>query len=216
MFTGLIELVGTVRSLQVTGNAARLAVSGSFPGDRVAIGDSIAVNGVCLTVVSIQGDSFDFDASPETIARTSLKALKTGSSVNLERALRLDGRLGGHIVTGHVDCLATVEERREHSGNICFTFRLPDDHGRHVVDKGSITVDGISLTVNTAKGCLCTVNVIPHTAAETTLHERRPGDQVNIETDILAKYVEKLLQGGRTASGEGGLSLEVLARNGFL
>lgn len=216
MFTGLIEQVGKVCSLQVMGNAGRLAVTGRFPTGSVAIGDSIAVNGVCLTVVAMGGERYDFDASPETISRTSLKNLKPGSAVNLERALRLGDRLGGHIVSGHVDCVARVEERHESSGNIRFTFRLPVEHARHVVAKGSITVDGISLTVNDVKGVLCTVNVIPHTAAATTLQSRRVGDEVNIETDLLAKYVEKLLHGNNDSSGEGGLTLETLARNGFL
>lgn len=216
MFTGLIEQVGKVCSLQVMGNAGRLAVTGRFPTGSVAIGDSIAVNGVCLTVVAMDGERYDFDASPETISRTSLKNLKPGSAVNLERALRLGDRLGGHIVSGHVDCVARVEERHESLGNIRFTFRLPAEHARHVVAKGSITVDGISLTVNDVKGVLCSVNVIPHTAEATTLQSRRAGDEVNIETDLLAKYVEKLLHGNNDSSGEGGLTLETLARNGFL
>jgi riboflavin synthase len=193
-----------------------LIVAGNFPADGVAIGDSIAVNGVCLTVVAMTGGRYNFDASPETIGRTSLRNLKSGSVVNLERALRLGDRLGGHIVSGHVDCVARVEKRQESSGNIRFTFRLPVEHARHVVPKGSITIDGISLTVNEVKGPLCTVNVIPHTVSVTTLQGKRPGDEVNVETDILAKYVEKLLQGGQRSAEEDGLSLETLARNGFL
>jgi riboflavin synthase len=216
MFTGLIEQVGTVQGLQMTGDAGRLAVTGRFPAGSVAIGDSIAVNGVCLTVVAMSGDRYDFDVSAETIGRTGLKGLTTGSPVNLERALRLGDRLGGHIVTGHVDCVARVEERRERAGNICFTFRLPPDQARHMVAKGSVTIDGISLTVNEVRGALFSVNVIPHTAAVTTLQGRRPGDEVNIETDILAKYVERLLQGGKGAPEGEGLTLETLARNGFL
>lgn len=216
MFTGLIEQVGKVISLRTTGDAGRLTVAGNFPEDGVAIGDSIAVNGVCLTVVAKGGGRYDFDASPETISRTALKNLKPGSPVNLERALRLGDRLGGHIVSGHVDCVARVEERGERAGNICYTFRLPTGHAAYVVEKGSITVDGISLTVNSVRGSLCSVNVIPHTASASTLEGRRPGDEVNIETDILAKYVEKLLQRGRGGKDDGGVTVETLARNGFL
>lgn len=216
MFTGLIEQLGTVRSLRLAGDAGRLAVTASYAAGSVAIGDSIAVNGVCLTVVAMAGDLYEFDASAETIGRTGLKGLTAGAAVNLERALRLGDRLGGHIVTGHVDCVARVEERRELAGNIRFTFRLPPDHARHVVAKGSVTIDGISLTVNDVRGTLFSVNVIPHTAAVTTLRGRRPGDEVNIETDILAKYVERLLHRGETAAEGEGLTLETLARNGFL
>jgi riboflavin synthase len=216
MFTGMIEQLGKVCSLQVSGDAGRLTVTGDFPAGGVAIGDSIAVNGVCLTVVSLEGGRYEFDASPETIGCTTLKNLRPGSSVNLERALRVGDRLGGHIVTGHVDCVAQITERREISGNIRFGFRMPAEHARFVVEKGSITIDGISLTVNTVTGSLFTVNVIPHTASVTTLPGRRPGDEVNIETDILAKYVARLMNSGQGEIREGGLSFETLARNGFL
>lgn len=214
MFTGLIEVVGKLVQLDCAGSAARLAVAAAFPGDAVRLGDSIAINGVCLTVVTMEGGTFVFDVSPETLERTAFRGFKTGTPVNLERALRLSDRLGGHIVTGHVDCVATVAERREQSGNTVFTFRLSRDAARYVVAKGSITIDGISLTVNTATDEGFSVNIIPHTAVSTTLQFRKPGDEVNIETDILGKYVERLLTGKKERGT--GLTLELLAKNGFL
>ena len=215
MFTGLIEQVGSVAELRAGGDAARLTVRADYTADCVALGDSIAINGVCLTVVALGGGLYSFDASPETMQRTGFRTLKKGSPVNLERALRLSDRLGGHIVSGHVDCIALVESRRESSGSIVFSIRLPNEFARYVVAKGSVTIDGISLTVNSVSGNLFTVNVIPHTAAMTTLHSKRPGDEVNIETDILAKYVERLIS-DRDAGSSEGVSLETLAKNGFL
>jgi len=213
MFTGLIEVVGKVVQLDRAGSAGRLTVAAAFPGDAVQLGDSIAINGVCLTVVTLGGNTFVFDVSPETLERTAFRGFKPGTPVNLERALRLSDRLGGHIVTGHVDCVATIIERRELSGNTVFAFRLPRDSARYVVAKGSVTIDGISLTVNAVTGDGFSVNIIPHTAASTTLQFRKPGDDVNIETDILGKYVERLLAGQKEGTG---LTLELLAKNGFL
>jgi riboflavin synthase len=214
MFTGLIEVVGKVVQLDRAGSAGRLTVAAAFPGDAVRLGDSIAINGVCLTVVTLGGGTFAFDVSPETLERTAFRGFKPGMPVNLERALRLSDRLGGHIVTGHVDCVATIIERRELSSNTVFTFRLPRDSARYVVAKGSVTIDGISLTVNAVTGDGFSVNIIPHTAVSTTLQFRKPGDEVNIETDILGKYVERLLAGQKEAGT--GLTLELLAKNGFL
>ena len=215
MFTGLIETVGRVARLERVGGAARLTVAAGLPADGVALGDSIAVNGACLTVTAFGGGTFTFDVSPETMTQTTFRRLAGGAPVNLERALRLGDRLGGHIVTGHVDCTATVAERRESDGNIVLAFRLPPDLARLLVAKGSVAVDGVSLTVNGVTDDGFDVNVIPHTAAQTTLPRVRPGDEVNVETDILGKYVERLL-GGRGAGGAGGLTLELLAKSGFL
>jgi riboflavin synthase len=159
------------------------------------------------------GAGLEFDVSPETLDSSGLGRLSAGEPVNLERALRLSDRLGGHIVTGHIDCVATVAARREESGNSIFTFALPAASSRYVVAKGSVAVDGISLTVNSVSDSGFTINVIPHTAAMTTLRFRRPGDPVNIETDIIGRYVERLL-GGKPAAG-GGLSLQNLVENGF-
>ncbi|HEY6871586.1 MAG TPA: riboflavin synthase [Geobacteraceae bacterium] len=213
MFTGLIEAVGKVAGIERHGASARLAVEAPFPPAEIALGDSIAVNGVCLTVVEKGGGTFVFDTSPETVERTAFRRMNRGARVNLERALRLSDRLGGHIVTGHVDCVAVVTERREVSGNIVFAFRVPSEFGRYLAAKGSVAIDGISLTVNNVAADGFTVNVIPHTAAQTTLQERKAGDEVNIETDIIGKYLERLL----SAKGEGGgVTLDLLAKNGFL
>lgn len=215
MFTGLIEDVGRVVKLERHGSSAVLSVATTLPAEGFRLGDSVAVNGVCLTVVAIKGDSLSFDVSPETLDSSSLGRLVPGGRVNLERAMRLSDRLGGHIVTGHIDCVATVAGRREESGNIIFDFQLGEEKARYLVAKGSVAIDGISLTVNSVTKSGFSVNIIPHTAAMTTLHLRRPGDTVNIETDIIAKYVERLLGRGEGEKPQG-LSLETLARNGFL
>src|SRR5512140_1446525 len=164
MFTGLIEDVGKVARIERHGQSARLVVETSFPPAELNLGDSIAVNGVCLTVTDNNKGAAVFDVSPETIDRTGLRHLKSGSRVNLERALRLGDRLGGHIVTGHVDCVALVTKRQETAGNLVFTIRLPRGFVRFLVTKGSVTIDGISLTINDVADDCFTVNVIPHTA----------------------------------------------------
>lgn len=215
MFTGLIETVGTVARVERRGGAALLTVAATLPAAEVSLGDSIAVNGACLTVVARGEGTFTFDVSPETWAHTTFRHLAGGSPVNLERALRLADRLDGHIVTGHVDCVANVAERRETDGNIVFTFRLPPEHARHLVAKGSVAVDGVSLTVNSVSEDGFCVNIIPHTASRTTLHGRRQGEFVNIETDILGKYVERLFA-GRCTGRQDGVTLELLAKSGFL
>lgn len=213
MFTGLIEQTGKVARIERRGSSAILAVESSLPAEEITLGDSVAVNGICLTVVAKERGSLAFDVSPETLERTAFRRLRSGSKVNLERALRLGDRLGGHIVTGHVDCVATVMERREISGNIQFSFRVPRGAGRYIVEKGSVAIDGISLTVNISGDDTFTVNIIPHTAAQTTLQEKRPGDEVNIETDIIGKYVERLFPG---SGGGEGITLDILAKNGFM
>lgn len=216
MFTGLIEETGKIVGIERSGAAARLSVASALPVEEITLGESIAVSGVCLTVTAIKGAVLSFDVSPETLERSAFRELRGGFAVNLERALRLSDRLGGHLVSGHVDCIATVAERRELSGNVVFSFTLPREFCRYVVAKGSITVDGVSLTVNSVTVEGFSVNVIPHTANHTTLREKRVGDLVNIEVDILAKYVERLMSGPGELPGNTGLSLEKLARNGFL
>ena len=214
MFTGLIETVGELVSIERRGASGSLTVKTSLPLDEIAIGASIAVNGACLTAVRKGGGTITFDISPETIERTSFQNLKGGAPLNLERAMRLSDRLDGHLVSGHVDCVATVSGRREEAGNILFSFRFPAAFAKYVAAKGSVAVDGISLTVNSVGPDIFSVNVIPHTAARTTLHARRVGDQVNIETDLICRYLERLLAGKE--AGEGGVSLDLLAKNGFL
>lgn len=215
MFTGLIEEVGKVVKLEVTGAAGILTVAAGFPQDEVALGDSIAINGVCLTVTQKNAGTFGFDVSPETIERSALRSMKNGSPVNLERALPLSGRLDGHIVSGHVDCVATIGDRREISGNTVFFFRMAQEYLKYVAPKGSVAIDGISLTVNVVAEDGFTVNIIPHTTAHTTLKYRQVGDRVNIETDLLAKYVERLLT-GRGEAKSSGITLEFLAKSGFM
>jgi riboflavin synthase len=215
MFTGLIEDVGNVVRLERAGAGARLVASCALPFDGIRIGDSVAVNGACLTVVEKTAGNISFDVSPETVARTTLGKLRPGDNVNLERALCLGDRLGGHLVSGHVDCIAVMCASREESANRIISFRLPGTYSRYLIEKGSVAIDGISLTVNEVRGDVFSVNIIPHTAHETTLHLRRPGDEVNIETDLIGKYVERLL-GPAGERGRNDISMELLAKNGFL
>ena len=215
MFTGIVEDIGKVMRVEFRGQGKRLTLSVPLRLTDMQLGDSINVNGACLTVVEISGEVIHVDLSSETLQRSTLSDIKEGNSVNLERALRLSDRLGGHIVTGHVDCIARVEERREQSGAIVCSFRLlVPAMARYLVPKGSVAIDGISLTVNSVTGPAFSVTIIPHTASMTTLTDRKPGDQVNIETDIIGKYVERLLGEGRTSTG--GVTLDLLARNGFM
>jgi riboflavin synthase len=214
MFTGLIEDVGKVEKLERRGSSARLAITTALPAAGFLIGDSVAVNGACLTVTAIAGTLLSFDVSPETLDRSGLGRLTSGDLVNLERAMRLSDRLGGHIVTGHIDCVATVAERREESGNILFSFRTPSENLRYIIEKGSVAIDGISLTVNSVSPDGFSVNIIPHTAAMTTLRFKKPGSSVNIETDIIGKYVERLLAGAG-ARQSGGITMKKLMENGF-
>jgi riboflavin synthase len=217
MFTGLIQDVGTVRSLRRGGESARLSVATLLPMDDLLMGESIAVNGVCLTVVSFGGGSFEADLSPESLERSTLGDLAPGSPVNLERALRLCDRLGGHLVSGHVDGVATVSERRKDANAIRFSFRIPPALSRYLVEKGSIAIEGVSLTVNEVGPESFKIAVIPHTLAATTLKDIGPGCRVNIETDILGKYVERLLKGGgKDPSPSGGVDMHFLAKHGFL
>ncbi|MDD3293809.1 MAG: riboflavin synthase [Geobacteraceae bacterium] len=215
MFTGLIEDVGRVAALAPMGAGARLMVFTGLPLEDIRLGDSIAVNGVCLTVVESGEGLFSFDVSPETMERTTFRTLRPGAAVNLERALRIGDRLGGHLVSGHVDCIAVIRERRESSGNILFSFRLPGRFARYCIEKGSVAIDGISLTINSVSADGFSVNIIPHTGNRTTLSSRKPDDEVNIETDVIGKYVERLL-GGEHRDGGKGVSLELLAKSGFL
>lgn len=215
MFTGLIEDVGKVLKITNSGDSARLEVSTALPTEEIKMGDSVSVKGACLTVVGKSASMLAFDVSPETIERTAFSRLRPGHHVNLERALRLGDRLGGHIVSGHVDCVGSIVSRREVSGNLVYEFRIAKAYTRYIIEKGSVAIDGISLTVNTVSDEGFTVNVIPHTARMTTLHNGKPGEEVNIETDILGKYVERLLSGG-TSVKESGVTMELLAKNGFL
>lgn len=215
MFTGIIEGRGTVTGLARSGGIL-LTVKASFPLDGTRIGDSIAVNGACLTAVSIEGDTFSADLSPETASRTAMGKLAPGSRVNLERALLLSSRLDGHLVTGHVDGVGSVSRITRKENAILFSFNAPDAVLRYMVEKGSVAVDGVSLTVNKVSETGFSVSVIPHTAQITTLGDKRPGDPVNLEADIIGKYVERLLAFKKEPEGGRGLSLAKLAEQGFV
>jgi riboflavin synthase len=212
MFTGIIQGFGTVRGLAKKGPEGRLEVDSALDLADIKTGDSIAVNGACLTVTTRDGDRFSADVSAETLERTTLKGLRTGVRVNLEKALRPTDFLGGHLVLGHVDAVGRIIEKTDRGTSIVFGFEIPGELARYVVEKGSVAVDGISLTVNRCENNRFYVNVIPHTAGQTTLGFRKVADAVNIETDILGKYIEKLLPGGK---GGRGIDLAFLAEHGF-
>ncbi len=218
MFTGIIQAVGSIRRLEPRGGDLRLHVeTGKLDLSDVALGDSIAVNGVCLTAVALPGDGFAADVSNETLSLTSLGALESGSRVNLEKALTLQTRLGGHLVSGHVDGLGEVIERTDDARSVRFRIRAPRELARYIAHKGSITVDGTSLTVNGVDGAVFELNIVPHTLQETIMDEYAPGRRVNLEVDLVARYLERLLLGDRAAEpgSGGGIDLETLVRAGF-
>lgn len=193
MFTGLVQSLASVKSLDRVGPGVRLTVSDEAIAGRSAIGDSIAINGCCLTVVGIAGADLSFDAGEETLSRTNLGELKQGSGVNLETSLKLGDDLGGHLVTGHIDAVGMVDERKDDAEWSKIWFRVPAVLTRQMASKGSVAVDGVSLTLVDVEQERFSVALIPHTLRVTTLGLRRVGDRVNIETDILAKYVERQL-----------------------
>jgi riboflavin synthase len=193
MFTGIVEELGTVAAIEDQGDALRLTVRATTALDGTRLGDSISVNGCCLTVAAIEGDTWTADLMQETLDRTSLKGATPGDRVNLERAMTPEQRLGGHIVQGHVDGVGVVVRRDPSEHWDVVEISLPAHLARYLVDKGSITVDGVSLTVVEAGADRFTVSLIPETLARTTLGTRRPGDRVNLEVDVIAKYVERLL-----------------------
>jgi len=218
MFTGIIQAVGSIASLQQRGGDLRLGIeTGKLPLEDVALGDSIAVSGVCLTVVELAGSRFFADVSGETLRRTSLGDLGVGDAVNLEKALTLATRLGGHLVSGHVDGIGNVVSRRQDSRSVQFTIQAPDELARYIAVKGSICVDGVSLTVNAVSGASFELNIVPHTLEETTLAGYRVGRQVNLEVDLIARYLERLLLGDAAAQpgAGGGLTRELLESRGF-
>ncbi|WP_309648126.1 riboflavin synthase [Nocardioides sp.] len=194
MFTGIVEELGTVAAVEDQGDAIRLTVQASTVLSDAGLGDSIAVNGCCLTVVSHDGVQWTADVMQETLDKTSLLGVKPGDRVNLERAVTAEKRLGGHIVQGHVDGVGHVVRRSPSEHWEVVEISMPPELGRYLVDKGSITVDGVSLTVVEAHDTSFTVSLIPETLARTTLGSRQPGDRVNLEVDIIAKHVEKLVR----------------------
>jgi riboflavin synthase len=196
MFTGIVEELGTIAAVEDQGDAIRLTVRASIVLEGTGLGDSIAVNGCCLTVVTTDGDTWMADVMQETLDKTSLLGVTAGDRVNLERAVTVEKRLGGHLVQGHVDGVGEVVRRTPSEHWELVEISMPPEFGRYLVDKGSITVDGVSLTVVEALEESFTVSLIPETLARTTLGTRQPGDRVNLEFDVIAKHVEKLLVGG--------------------
>ncbi len=219
MFTGLIEETGTLQSIQRGGASCVLTIGCREVLENTKIGDSIAVNGVCLTVTSFGSNYFTADAMPETLNRSSLGELRTGSLVNLERAMPADGRFGGHIVSGHIDGTGKIEQILTDANAVWYTVSAPAQILRYIVEKGSVTIDGISLTVAYVDERVFKVSIIPHTQKVTALHEKRIGSIVNLECDIIGKYVEKLLtpyvpEKEEQSSGRG-LTEDFLRSHGF-
>lgn len=216
MFTGIIQAVGEVAALDAKGGDVRLRVrTAKLDLGDVRLGDSIAVSGVCLTAVDLPGDGFWADVSGETLAHTILGDLKVGARVNLEKALTPTTRLGGHLVSGHVDGVGEVIERKRDARSERFRIRAPAALARYIAHKGSICVDGVSLTVNAVQGAVFDLNIVPHTLAETTLDDYRSGRKVNLEVDLIARYLERLLLGDAAAEGGQGITLEFLRAHGF-
>ncbi len=211
MFTGIVEELGSVKALTRSAGAARLTIAASSVLVNTALGDSICVNGVCLTAVHLTPSEFSADVAVETLNVTNLGELKVGAKVNLERALQLSSRIGGHLVSGHVDAVGRISSRREEGNGWRITIEASSAILRYVIRKGSIAVDGISLTVADVDRSGFSIAMIPHTAKLTTLGYKNSGDSVNLEVDIIGKYVERLLAG----RVEGGVSLDLLSKNGF-
>jgi riboflavin synthase len=214
MFTGLVEGVGVIVALTPMAEGLRLTLNTSFPAGELTLGESVAVAGSCLTVVDIAPPKASFEVSPETLRRTTFPLKKVGDRVNLERSLRIGDRLGGHLVTGHVDGVGVVRDRRSGPAHLGLKVEAPGPLSRLVIEKGSIAIEGVSLTVNSCQGNTFTVNIIPHTAQATTLDALKVGDRVNLEMDIIGKYVARLL--GKDAPSGEGVTSDLLARYGFL
>jgi len=219
MFTGIIQSIGTIAELQPKGGDMALVVNtGKLDMSDVELGDSIAVNGVCLTAISMTDNSFTADVSRETLSLTSLGALSKGSSVNLEKALTLQTRLGGHMVSGHVDGLGSVESRHNDGRSERFTINAPTEIAKYIAAKGSITIDGVSLTVNKVDQASFEINIVPHTLQETIIGGYQAGTKINLEVDVVARYLERLIQGGSlndTANLSNNITKSFLAENGF-
>ena len=214
MFTGIIEEVGTVKNIHRTGNSSFIEIEAKKILEGTQLGDSIAVNGVCLTVTYLSSSVFRADVMNETLSRSSLGSLKSGSPVDLERAMAANGRFGGHIVSGHIDGTGTISDISSDGIAVWYTISAAPDILRYIVEKGSIAIDGISLTVAKVTDNSFSVSIIPHTAAQTILGTKKIGDIVNLENDIIGKYVEKLMTPA-TSNAKSNITLEFLAKNGF-
>lgn len=217
MFTGIIEAVGTITALTPKGKDISVTVdSGKLDLSDVKLGDSIATNGVCLTVVALTGNGYVADLSLETLKRTAFADYRAGQAVNLEKAMLPTTRFGGHMVSGHVDEVAEVIERTHTGRAIEFWLRAPAHLARYIAEKGSVTVDGISLTVNAIRGDEFKLTIVPHTAAETTMDSFQAGRKVNLEVDVIARYLERLMLGDKAVEKAPAVTMDLLAKSGFL
>ena len=221
MFTGIIEGLGTLSGIRPAGQGKRLTIDADYTLDQTRIGDSIAVNGACLTVVKVNLKRFEVDLSPETLEVSTFEGAKLGDRLNLERAMRLSDRIDGHLVLGHVDGIGVIKERKKVANAVMVTIGVPEALARYMIQKGSIAIDGISLTINACEPKRITVSIIPHTAEKTTIGMKQNGDPVNLETDMIGKYVERFTQAGSVDSSKktnasSGIDMEYLAKSGFL
>jgi riboflavin synthase len=221
MFTGIIEGLGSIVGIRPSGLGRRLTVDTDFNLGDTKIGDSLCVSGACLTAVIVEARRFQADVSPETLDRTIFKKIKVGDRVNIERALMLNGRLDGHLVSGHVDCIGTITDRKPLGNATIITIEVPPSVSPYIIEKGSIAVDGISLTVNHCTRTRFDVSIIPHTGMLTTIGHKKVGERVNIETDMIGKYVERFLshyhnQNNSKETSGSSIGMDLLAKTGFL
>lgn len=216
MFTGLIEEIGTIQSILKGTKSAKIVIQAKKVLEKVQLGDSIAVNGVCLTVTDFTSHSFAVDVMAETIGRTNLGDLTAGSKVNLERALRLGDRLGGHLVSGHIDGLGIIRDFKQEDNAVWVSISAPPEILKYIIEKGSIAIDGISLTVAYVDERVFKVSIIPHTKDVTTLLKKSPGDAVNLECDMIGKYIERFLNFKESPTPKTGVDMDFLRENGFL
>ena len=221
MFTGIIEGLGTITAIRPAGKARKMTIDSDFALQGTAIGDSVAVNGACLTAVRVESKRFEVDLSPETVSKTTFGSARVGERVNLERALRLSDRLDGHLVSGHIDGVGAIVHRKTTANAILVTIGVPENLTRYMIEKGSVAVDGISLTINRIDTGSFEVSIIPLTAQKTTIQAKKTGDPVNIETDMLGKYVERFVAGERGRKGapdekNQSLDRQFLLKSGFI
>ena len=217
MFTGIIEALGKIESIEDKGGDARFWIhTGKLDMADVQLGDSIAMNGVCLTAIELKDNAYCADVSGETLSKTSLNNLKEGSTVNLEKALTPTTRLGGHLVSGHVDGLGQIIERSDDARSVKFIIEAPGELAKYIAMKGSITVDGVSLTVNQINGAQFELNIVPHTLEETIMSDYQAGRLVNLEVDLIARYLERIVLGDKAADPDTTITQSFLAENGFM
>jgi len=218
MFTGIIEAIGTIKAININGQGARLEINvGSLDMSDVQLGDSIATNGICLTVVDFSSTSYSADVSTETLTRTGFANYKTGQKVNLEKAMLPTTRFGGHIVSGHVDAMAEVTAITPSGNSTDYWISMPDEVAPYIAEKGSVTIDGVSLTVNSLSKSQFRLTIVPHTANETIIAHYQVGTKINLEVDVMARYIERLLMKKSDESSQPtGVTQDLLARSGFL